>query len=144
MPSKGVPETGSFSKQNGKRKWFIPTERPYCYQPFPRPLVCRDTYIFAASASPGTSTKKNWLCHPPPLFMTVTMIQNMWHSEYCKRHSWLTQFGASCLNHPVASQRLVYFAVASSTHLHHLLNFSAASAQHSAWVGDLNLSLIHI
>ena len=31
--------------------------------------------------------------------MAVSMILNMWHSSwYCIRHSWLTKFGASCLN----------------------------------------------
>ena len=34
-------------------------------------------HTFDASASPRSLTKKNWLCHPLPLFMAVSMIPNM-------------------------------------------------------------------
>ena len=59
--------------------------------------------FFAATASPGSWTKKTG-CHPLLLFMAVSMIPNVWHSSsYCMPHSWLTQFGAFSLNQPVLS-----------------------------------------
>ena len=64
----------------------------------------RDT--FSALAPVLGPEQKNWLCHPLPLFMAVSMIPNMWHSS-CKfmRHSWLTKFGVLCLNQLVYSYK---------------------------------------
>ena len=44
------------------------------------------------------------LCHPLALFMSVSMIPNMWHSScYCMRHWWLTKIGDLCLNQLVVA-----------------------------------------
>ena len=43
---------------------------------------------FAPRDSPRP-LKKNWLCHPPPVVMGVSMIPNIHPlTGYCERHSW--------------------------------------------------------
>ena len=60
--------------------FFCPAETPGHYVlTFRRPVVGGDTFSpLAAVLGPE---QKQWLCHPLPLFMAVSMIPNMWHSS---------------------------------------------------------------
>ena len=62
------------------------------YWPLWRPVIGRDTLsVLAPVLGPQ---QKNWLYHPLPLLMAVSMVPNIWHSScFCMRHSWLTTFG---------------------------------------------------
>ena len=46
--------------------------------------------LFVGLSSVGTRFR-HWRCHPLPVFMTVGMILNLWHSSrQRRRHSWRT------------------------------------------------------
>ena len=99
-----APGSGSSRKKRGKKKssshgnaWLL---NLLYYRPLWRPAIGRDT--FSGLAPVLGPQQKSWLCHPIPLFMAVSMMQNTWHSSgYCTRHSWLTKLGVIRLNQVV-------------------------------------------
>ena len=72
-------------------------------------------HIFGASASLRFLTKKKWLCHPLPLlFMEVSIIPNIWHSNcYCMQHSFVADDSWGYMLEPA---RISYSLIAIIVH----------------------------
>ena len=99
------------ARQKKKTKnWFILAETPDWHLPFWRPVVDRDTFSPLCIAP---IQLRNWLCVSPSSavhggqYDTKYELPGMWYSSrYCKRHSWLTQFGAFRLPQPAVQYQI--------------------------------------